>query len=393
MCEQESHEGKALLYCCDECNECICQICRDNSHWRHHVVDIEQAAREGKKRLDEILKKAEEEITASEDEIKTSEDIFNIKKQESNEARRNVEAILNELIKNLKQHEKAVLTKIDGISEEQQNCHAIKKRKLELLVTQLKNVVEHGKCVLERNIDMEIVKEQKVIIDRGKDLLNSKETEALEFPFVNYIIDDKMCQGVHCEPGRLIVSNTDPSQTEASGEGLTEPVVYMETKVLVRTRDSAGNLYYHEYDQVKVKIQSPLGEELETAFEDENNGRYKVTFTPKLAGQHDVVINVNGQPLTDSPWSVQVTPHQYQRAFNLGTKIHDQEEEELSPLHSFNYGDGKLRLPRDVAISQVNGNIAVLDLCVGIKLYDANGKYLRQFGKKVSFSQQETEKP
>ena len=96
------------------------------------------------------------------------------------------------------------------------------------------------------------------------------------------------------------------------------------------------------------------------------------------------MINVNGQPLTDSPWSVQVTPHQYRRVVNLGTEIHDQEERGRLLLHPFNYGDGKLRLPRDVAISQVNGNIAVLDVSVGIQLYDANGKYLRRFGRKYS---------
>ena len=81
------------------------------------------------------------------------------------------------------------------------------------------------------------------------------------------------------------------------------------------------------------------------------------------------MVNVNGQPLTDSPWIVQVTPHQYQREFDLGTK--NQEERGLSPL---------IWSPRDVAISQVNGNIAVLDLC-GIQLYDANEKYLSQFGR------------
>jgi len=96
------------------------------------------------------------------------------------------------------------------------------------------------------------------------------------------------------------------------------------------------------------------------------------------------MISVNGQPLTDSPWSIQVTPHQYQRAFNLGTKNHDQDEEELSSLNSLLYGDGKLSLPRAVAISHVNGNIAVLDLCFGIQLYDANGKYLRRFGERCS---------
>ena len=173
MCEQEGHEGEALLYYCDECNECVCQICRDDSHRRHDVVDIEEVAREGKKRLDNILKKAEEEITASEDVIKASEDIFKNKMQEIGEARRDVEAIVNELIKNLKQHEKEVLTNIDRISEEQQNRHAIKKRKLELLVTRLRNAVVHGKCVLERTIGMEIVKEQKAVIGRCKDHLGS----------------------------------------------------------------------------------------------------------------------------------------------------------------------------------------------------------------------------
>ena len=107
-------------------------------------------------------------------------------------------------------------------------------------------------------------------------------------------------------------------------------------------------------------------------------------FTPKLAGQHYVMISVNGQPLADSPWSVQVTPHQYQRAFNLGAKNHDQDEEELSSQNSLLYGDGKLSSPRAVAVSHVNGNVAVLDLCFGIQLYHANGKNLRRFGERCS---------
>jgi len=38
-------------------------------HLRHDVVHIKQAAREGKKRLDNILKRAEGGITASKGEI------------------------------------------------------------------------------------------------------------------------------------------------------------------------------------------------------------------------------------------------------------------------------------------------------------------------------------
>jgi len=253
-----------------------------------------------------------------------------------------VKATVKKRIKNLKQHEATVLTRIIDISRHQQKCHARKQRKQEVFVTQLTSPVEHGKCVLKRNIDMEIVKEQKSIIGRCKDLLNSKETEAPFLPFVNYAVDEDICHSVNCGPGQLIVGNIDPSQTKGSGNGLTGSVVGRETKILVLTRDSKGKRCYDENDKVKVRIQSPFSEELETEFEDENDDRYKVTFTPKLAGQHDVMISVNGQPLTDSPWSIQVTLHQYQRAFNLGTKNHDQDEEELSSLNSFLYGDGKL---------------------------------------------------
>ena len=383
MCAQEYHEEEALFEYCQQCDECICNICHDENHQRHVLVDIEQAASEGKKRINKALKKAEEEMITSQDEMKENEDILESRKNEICAARRNVKVIVKELIKSLKEHEKAVLTKMDDIYEQQQQGHAIKQRNLELFVSRLRSPVELGKCVLRRNVDVEIVKEQKTIVDRCEDLLNSKETEAPEFPFVNYVIDEEMCLSVQLSgPGKLIVSNTDPSQTAASGEGLTDAIVGKKTKIVVRTRDSEGKQCFNQGDQVKVTIQSPLGKELETAFNDKKDGKYKVKFTPKFVGQHDVMISVNGQPLTDSPWSVHVTPHQYEKTSKLGTRVQDHEDGEYSPLHYLTYGDGKLWLPRDVAISQVNGNIAVVDGCHGIHLYDANGKYLRMFGKR-----------
>ena len=361
MCEQGNHE-QDLLYYYDECNECICYICHEDSHWRHDVGDIQRAAREGKRRLDEILKKAEDEITASEGEIKKSEDIFNITRQEIGEARRNVEATVNELIKNLKQHEKAVLTKIDRISEEQQSCHAIKKRNLELLVTRLKHAVEHGKCVLKRNIDIEIVKEQKAVIDRCKDLLNSKKTETFEFPFVNYAVDEEIWGIVEYGPGQLIVSNTDPSRCTVLVQRLTESVVGRERRILVRTRDSSSKQCYQKDDQVKMKIQDPWGGELEIAFEDKSDERYEFSFTPEFDGRHDVMISVNGRPLTVSPFSVEVSPCLYQKAFELGS-------------------NGQFLFPSGIAINKLNGNVAVADsLNKRIQIFDSQGKYLRQFG-------------
>ena len=190
-CTQKCHEGVILNHYCQQCNECICEICCDEGHWQHDIVDVQQAAREGKKQLKKALKKAEEKIIASEDEMKKNEDILESGKKEIGAARKNVKANVKKLIKSLKEHEKAVLTEIDGIYERQQKSHEIKQRKLELFITRLRSPVECGEGVLTRKVDVEIVKGESC-----EDLLNSKETKTLKLPFVNYVIDEDMCQWV-----------------------------------------------------------------------------------------------------------------------------------------------------------------------------------------------------
>ena len=186
-----------------------------------------------------------------------------------------------------------------------------------------------------------------------------------------------MCQTVQLSgPGKLIVSSTDTSQSTARIlKSHAEVVVDSKAVILVCTRNSWGKRCYHVNDQVEVKIKNPVGKELDMALEDEHNGRYKVYFTPKFVGQYDVTINVNGQPLTNLPRSVQVTPHQYQIQYH--------EEEEISSWRSLFYVEN-VHPPLDISISQVNGNIAILNECSAIELYDANGRYLCCFGKKNS---------
>ena len=83
------------------------------------------------------------------------------------------------------------------------------------------------------------------------------------------------------------------------------------------TKDAKGNLFYEADNQVGVKIQALSGNFVKKKIEDNLNGNYTVSFTPDIVGPHSVTITVNGQPLTGSPWSVEVSPHQYKRAFDI----------------------------------------------------------------------------
>ena len=83
------------------------------------------------------------------------------------------------------------------------------------------------------------------------------------------------------------------------------------------TKDAKGNLFYEADNQVDVRIQASSGNFVKKKIEDNLNGNYTVSFTPDIVGPHSVTITVNGQPLTGSPWSVEVSPHQYKRVFDI----------------------------------------------------------------------------
>ena len=90
-----------------------------------------------------------------------------------------------------------------------------------------------------------------------------------------------------------------------------------EIHLLFSTNDEEGKRYYDEDNQVNVKIQASSGNFVKKKIEDNLDGNYIVSFTPDTVGPHSVIITVNGQPLTGSPWSVQVSPRQYKCVFDI----------------------------------------------------------------------------
>ncbi|PFX20638.1 uncharacterized protein LOC111336627 [Stylophora pistillata] len=105
-------------------------------------------------------------------------------------------------------------------------------------------------------------------------------------------------------------------QAEES-QGLFKAEAGREIKILFSTKDAKGDLLYDADNQVNVRIQTLSGSFVKKNIEDDLTGSYIVSFIPDSVGPHSVIITVNGQPLTDSPWSVEVYPHQYKCVFDI----------------------------------------------------------------------------
>ena len=365
MCSQQYHEEQALEYYCEECKVCICHKCSVVSHNRHSMVDMQKAADEHKVQIADALEKVKTAVAVYENQVKKEKELMHKSRLEISAAQRKMTETVDNCIRILREHKSAMSAKFDEINQAQQKAHATQLENFQFAVTQLKSSVEQGENILKRNINAEILQAKQAIIGRCEELLNARKPEMYKPPHVHYMVENMTTIS---DRVIVVVSNTDSSLSIVEGRRDTEEKT--ETCFTIITRDSNGIQCYNKDDDIKVDIESPTGSKSTTEITDSKDGRYTVTYRPECVGQYRVGIEINGQPLTGSPWSAQVVPHQYKFLFKFGSNGN---------------GPGQFHNISDIAVSEKTGTIAIAD-CENnrIQLFSSDGNYLREIKMKTA---------
>ena len=364
MCSQQYHENQPLEFYCEECKVLICHKCSVVGHNRHTMTDTHKAAQIQKMQMKGALEKVKAETVIYENEIRKQTELMDKTKNEILSAEKKMTDAVEERIRELREHERVMKAKFAEIYEAQQKHHATRLENFELVLTQLQSCIERGESALERNVSAEILQTNQIIVGRCEELLNVTKPDIYKPPQVHYIIENQLNPRLDL----IVVSNTDPllSLAEVDNQELVREKTV--ANFIIVTRDSGGKQCYHEDDQVKVNIITPAGDQLETEIKDTKDGKYTVTYTPQCVGQHAVEIQVNGQPLTDSPWVVQVIPHHYRFAFQFGSKGKEQ---------------GQFNFPQSIAVNNKGRILAVADYHnQRIQMFSFEGNFLREFSLK-----------
>ena len=368
MCSQQYHESQPLEFYCEECKVLICHKCSVVGHNRHTMTDTQKAAQVQKMQMKDALEKVKAETVIYENEIRKQTELMDKTKNEILSAEKKMTDTVEERIRELREHERVMKAKFAEIYEAQQKHHVTRLENFELVLTQLQSCIERGESALERNVSAEILQTNQIIVGRCEELLSVTKPEIYEPPHVHYIIENQL----YPDLDRIVVSNTDSllSLTEVDNQELVREKTV--ANFIIVTRDSDGMQCFHEGDQVKVNISTPQGDELETEIKDTKDGKYTVTYIPQCVGQHRVEIQVNGQPLTGSPWVVQVIPHQYQFAFQFGSGGQQQ---------------GQFNEPLDIAVNDKSRTLAVADVTNNrVQMFDFDGNFLREIALETKTS-------
>ena len=332
-------------------------------------MDIHQAAEEHKVDIEEIVQEMKIEIADHEEHAEKTKNSLRKSRERISTARNKVMTSVEELIRLLHEHEKAMITSLDVIDGKEDRQYSAQLEHLQVSKNQLQEHVECCEDILLRKKSVEILQAHHALIGRCRGLLNAGKLNIYKPSHVKYEINKeyvKKVKSVVPAVGRVVIVTTDPLQSVAEGRGLQEVKLGSEAKFKITTKDSDGNKFYDENDQIQVKVQSPSGEELTHVISTDKDGEYSVTYTPDCFGQHDVMVTVNGQPLTGSPWSVHVTcvpqvhfTHQYTYSF---------------PFGSSGNRKGTFCWPSSIATDGNTGNVAVADQN-SVQLFSAQGTY------------------
>ena len=359
MCSQQYHENQPLEFYCEECKVPICLKCSVVSHNRHTVTDTQKAAQVQKMQMMDALEKVKAETVVYEKKVRKQTELMDGNKKEIMSCEKKMTDLVEDLIRDLREHERVMKTKFAEIYEAQQKHHATQLENFELVLTQLKSCVERGESIVQRNISAEILQTNQAIIKRCEELLKAKKPEIYKPSHVHYMVVQKVKI-----LDRIVVSDTDPSLSLAEVASLKDVREKSETNFTIVTRNSDEEQCYQVEDVIVVNILNPEDDQLETEIKDTKDGKYKVTYTPQCVGQHRVEIQVNGQPLTGSPWIVQVIPHQYQFAFQFGSEGKEQE---------------KFDSPWDIAVNDKRRTLAVADCNnMRVQMFGFDGNFLRE---------------
>ena len=369
MCREKHHENEPLNYYCQNCKVCICDKCGQTRHANHTKVDIKQAAEEQKLKMAELVQEMKVEITEHTTQIEKTTEMLKKNGGKIAAARNKVLTTVEELIQELKKHEIAMVTKLDVIENEQQRDYSTQLEHFQISAMQLKTSVEHCEKILQGNNSVEILEANQGVMEKYKGLLNARKMSIYKPSHVQYKTNEEDIQNVRrAFLGEVIVSTTDPLQSLAEGKCLKQAEAGREASLTITTKNAEGQQCYNEIDQIVVNVRTPLEQDLDTNIVHDEDGKYSVTYTPECDGHYDVMIEVNGQPLTSSPCSVHVRPHQYHVVRSFGSR---------------GKAKGQFDGPYGIAINARTGNIAVADPNnKRVQLFNSDGIYLREYGQK-----------
>ena len=372
FCSKERHQKEELKYYCKECETALCQTCVTLDHGGHDLRLIEEEAENKTLEIKSILQSQREGLDAKLNVIaQLDEDCAKVI-QQSEIARRDVQRFADGLIKTIQAKMQNIITAVENQTKKTLEILKAKRSAIQQQINATESSLKEADKLLKRSTTAEVVQLKKSL---QTIFLGLNQTEPIVHDTSNlktfaFVKNQKMLDVVNEEDIGFL---KEPSQTKASeslaeGDGLKEGTVARKAQFNLITKSAERKQWYDERDRVTVEIKDGQERECVTQvkIDDNKNGIYKITYFPIVQGTFKLLVKVNGEHISCSPFTVILKPFQVKPVLSFGKE---------------GSGDGMFNYPRGVAVS--DGDEIVVADCNNhrVQVFDSNGTFLRFFGR------------
>ncbi|XP_031568081.1 E3 ubiquitin-protein ligase TRIM71-like [Actinia tenebrosa] len=368
LCKEKSHEKNKLEYFCqeDSCKQSVCQKCAILYHQNHRMQILEEASEEFKRALQVDTNQVKQLREKYNEELEQSKTNLERIQCEIEVAKKEVHDTVQAIFKMAEDHESTICQALDDLLEDQKLANDDEQRDVneELLKTQEFEL--YSKIIAERSLSLEIIESKEVLQHRSQTLLETPSilcNKPIQRNATVRYVTSPQVKKLFQDIGYIVVTVTAP--TQCTIESLQDVRCGFVNEFNIITRNADGKVCPTRIESIDVRIKDVEGNEVEKKVSEEQTGKYRVSYKAEKVGRYEILVNIAGSPIKDSPHNAYSLDFTYVKKF--GEEGH---------------GQGQLHYPRSIALKE-NEEIAVSDGGNNrVQIFNLTGNFLREFGKK-----------
>ena len=373
FCSRQGHQKEELKYYCKDCETALCQTCVILDHGGHVLKLIEEEAETKRLEIKSVIERRRKYLEAKINiASQVDEDCAKVF-QQSEVLKRDVQRFADNLIKTIQAKMQNIITTVEGRTKKSIESLTAKRNEIQQQINVIESSLEEADKLFQRSTNAEVVQLKKTLqtiferVDQTEAVTHDPGTQE----DLVFIENKKMLDVVNGEDiGSLeTLYRTKASESLAEGDGLKEGTVARKAQFNLITRNAVRKKVYNEEDRVTVEIKDEQEQECvtEVRIDDNKDGIYNISYFPSVQRTIKLLVKVNGEHISCSPFAVIVKPFQVKPVLSFGKK---------------GSGEGMLNYPMGVAVSD-RDEILVADNCNHrVQVFDSDGTFLRSFGHK-----------
>ena len=373
FCSRPGHQKEELKYYCKECETVLCQTCFALDHGGHVLKLLEEEAESQKLEINTVLQTKREGLNAKLNVIaQLDEDCAKVI-QQSEIAKRDVQRFADGLIKTIQAKMQNIITAVENQTKKSLESLKAKRSAIQQQINATESSLKEADKLLKRSTTAEVVqlKNSLQTIFHGWNQTEPIVYDPSSLKTFGFVKNQKMLDVVNEEDIGFL---KEPSQTKASkslaeGDGLKEGTVARKAQFNLITKSAEKKQWYDERDRVTVEIKDEQERECVTQvkIDDNKSGIYKITYYPRVHGTFKLLVKVNDEHISCSPFTVILKQFQVKPVLSCGEQ---------------GSVEGMFKRPLGLAVNDRDEIVVADQLNHRVQVFDSNGTFLRSFGHK-----------